>query len=307
MSCVALRTFAEAGESGMRIVTSVLVLAIGGTCVAHAASLQSFDVPGQQVTCGWGIADDGTVAGNPVTLIGQPLHGNNSFTWRNGVFSYPKPAVPQGLVSLNGINSHGVIVGTDLVFPQGAESYQAEGFTYAAGQVTMLAIPGAINQTATGINDAGAIIGYYQMSGTGPTLGFEQVGSHIYTLDGGTGTTLPAATDGAGNVVAGTLMQKTGNGVAYNGFLYRNHQFTPIVYPGATDTFVLGMSRPNVLTGTYLIGSTTHGFVYRRGVYTTMDVRGASQTQIGGANVSGQFTGCYTDGKGTHGFVYTPH
>ena len=290
----------------MRASLLALMLSGLGVVTARAASVQTFDVPGlgEMSTCGWGIANDGTVAGNPSTLVGEPLHGNSAFTWRNGVFSFPKPAVPQGLVAFNGINAHGVIAGSDLVF---AQNYQSQAFTYAAGQVTPLAIPGAVSQAANGINDAGVIVGTYQTSGTGPVLGFEQVGSRIYTLDSGTGLTLPVAVDSAGNVIAGTMRKAAGGGVAYAGFLYKNHRFTAIDYPGAANTFVFGLSRPSVVTGTYTVGSVTHGFIYRRGVYATMDVRGATQTQIGGANDLGQFTGCYTDKAGTHGFVYTPH
>ncbi len=285
-------------------------LATLGACSASAASLQTFDVPseGQGVaTCGWAIANDGTVAANPAELIGQPLQGNLSFTWHKGIFTFPRPTLPNGLVSFDGINSQGTIAGTDLVFTQASPGVQAQGFTYAAGKTSMLAISGAFTQAATGINDAGDVVGYYQTSSAGPTIGFEQVGSRIYTLDAGTGTTMPIAVDSAGNVIAGILRKTTNNGTSYVGFLYKNHQFTTIAYPGATNTFVFGLVHPNVVTGTYTVGSSTHGFIYRRGMYSPIDVRGASQTQVGGANELGQFTGCYTDKTGTHGFVYSPH
>ncbi len=274
---------------------------------AHAGRLQSFDYPGAQPSCGIGISGIGTVVGNNFTLTAP----TDFFTWRDGHFTTLSPSLPAGMVSMSGINRHGVVAGS-VTTVSSSFVFQSTGFTLHGTTVTPVTLPGAFSVAARGINDSGLIVGTYQTSQGGPTLGFVTDGKRTTTLDAGTGTTLPVAIDASGGSVVG-MTQATdpaAGTVTFAGFLYRDHKFTAIAYPGATNTFVSGLSRPDVVYGTYFAGSGTnaveHGFIYRRGAYKSFDIAGASATQVEGANASGQFTGCYTDAKGTHGFVFTP-
>lgn len=274
---------------------------------AQAGRLKSFDYPGGKPTCGLGLSSIGTVVGNNFTLSAP----TDFFTWRDGHFTTLSPALPAGFVSISGINRHGVLAGS-VTTVSSSFIFQSMGFTLHGTKVTTVNLPRAFSVAATGINDSGLIVGYTQTSQGGPTLGFVTDGKHTTTLDGGTGTTLPVAIDASGSSVVG-MTQATdpaAGTVTLSGFLYRDHHFTAIAYPGATTTFAYGLSSPDVVYGTYFAGSGTssveHGFIYRHGTYKSFDVAGASATQVAGANASGQFTGCYTDAKGTHGFVFTP-
>jgi hypothetical protein len=250
------------------------------------------------------------VVGNNFTLTAPTAY----FIWREGHFTTLSPTLPAGLVAIPGINRYGVMaasvttVSSSLVF-------QSAGFTLHGPTVADVTLPGTFSVSPTGINDAGLIVGSYQTSTGGATLGFVKSGAKVTTLDGGTGFTVPMAIDAAGGSVVGYTYSSpfTSGGTAplYAGFLYRDHTFTTIAVPGADFTLASGISRPDVVFGTYQAGSSPgtgslHGFVYRRGAYSNFDVRGATSTMLEGANASGQLTGCYTDAKGTHGFVFTP-
>jgi uncharacterized membrane protein len=267
-----------------------------------AATFQTFNLPDGQPTCGFGIASNGTIVGGTQGLDAPA----ENFTWRNGRFTLRAPSLPAGQVSLAAINAHGTIVGFDLI--AGANlSLSSLAFTLSGKTVTMLTLPNASSIEAVGINDAGTIVGNYTSSSDGRTLGFIDDGQHLASLDSGLAATLPVGIDAAGTTLVGDTLTQGGS---FAGFLYRHGRFTSIAYPNAFATFIGGISKPNVVYGSYAASTGTtsviHGFIYRRGTYSSFDVHGANNTQIHGANESGAFTGCFTDAAGTHGYVYTP-
>jgi uncharacterized membrane protein len=260
---------------------------------ARGASIETFNLPGNQPTCGLAIADDGTVVGGNHGATNPAVN----FVYTGGQFSYPTPNVPAGLVALTGINQRHVIVGEDL--PSGTA--QTIGFTLRGTATKILSVPGAVAQAAIGINNSGNIVGWYQTAGSAATLGFIKQGGTIMTLDTGTGSTLPTAINRAGNFVVGVSLVLG----SITSWLYQYGQFTALSAPGATATFARGAFGDGWVTGTYTTGSTplTHGFIYHAGRFRAFDIDGAQQTEIAGANAHGQFTGCYTDSAGTHGFI----
>jgi hypothetical protein len=206
---------------------------------AQAGQLQRFDYPGAPSTCGVGISSAGTVVGNTFTLSSKTVF----FTWNHGHFTTLSPTLPAGFLAIPDINSHGVLtasvttVSSSLVF-------QSTGFTLHRKSVTDVALPGAFSVAPTGINDSGMIVGWYQTSAGGPTLGFVQSGDKLTTLDGGTGFTVATSIDAAGGSVVGytyTSPFTSGGAVPlYAGFLYRDHKFTTIAMPGADFTQASG-------------------------------------------------------------------
>jgi hypothetical protein len=44
-----------------------------------------------------------------------------------------------------------------------------------------------------------------------------------------------------------------------------------VPFPGATDTYLYGISNPGVIVGSYIDSAGTHGFVDVNGVFTTID------------------------------------
>jgi uncharacterized membrane protein len=285
----------------MRIRAGVAVSVVLFAHTATASKLRSFDLPGQSAICGAAISDDGAVVGN-TTGLATPIV---NFMYQNGSFTILSPAVPAGLVGVTGINKTHVIAGTDTVV--GANfNFTFSGFTLQGGTTQMLSLPGAVDVMARSINNAGVIVGSYQTSAGGPTLGFLKRGKRITTLNDGSNGVLPAGVNPTGTIVVGTSLSVG----KFAGWSYSAGQFTPIVVPGALATAPMGVNLPGTIGGTYLTGtasaSVSHGFLYNAGTFTLYDVPGASSTELTGINAHGQVTGCYTDSKGTHGLIYSP-
>jgi hypothetical protein len=128
---------------------------------------------------------------------------------------------------------------------------------------------------------------------------------HGFLYNGGTFTTIddPLAVRGtelegiSGNNIIGVWFD------AFNqvhGFLYNGSTYTELDFPGATSTFVTGVSGSNVV-GT----ADGHAFLYDGSTYFRVDPPGSVHsyaTGISGNNVVGR----YTDGSnpGYHGFTY---
>ena len=72
-------------------------------------------------------------------------------------------------------------------------------------------------------------------------------------------------------------------------------RFTPIDYPGATDTFAYGINAAGDIVGEYLddLGSGEHGFVLRNGEFTSFDYPGSAGTAGLGINPRGDIVGQY--------------
>lgn len=96
-----------------------------------------------------------------------------------------------------------------------------------------------------------------------------------------------------------------------------NPALTPVDVPGAVQTFVIGVTNDDCISGTWIdSGGAQHGFVLRNGSYTTIDVPGAAPKTRGlfefgaglgssvyGANALGDVVGQYADKRGLgHGF-----
>jgi hypothetical protein len=83
--------------------------------------------------------------------------------------------------------------------------------------------------------------------------------------------------------------------------------FTPIAFPGTTDTQPWGISNSGLVVGTYDFGlGNTRGFEYSGGAFVPLDFPGALSTQPFGVNDSGLVVGDYLpSGPGQpQGFVY---
>jgi hypothetical protein len=279
------------------------VLALPQPATARGgADIVAFNLPGGKPTCGHAIALDGTVLGTS----GSTVNPGVSFIYAKGRFAVLKPLLPAGNISFGGVNMRHELAGAGLPFSgQGASG--SEAFTFQGGVTNVITIANALSAAATGINDAGTLIGYYQTSAGGVSYGFVKQTNTLVTLDAGAGSTIPEAINDTGTVVVGLLLGPTGSVTSW---LYQNGAYAAIAYPHASSTLVAGVYGPGWVTGTYFTGTapalTAHGFHYHAGLYAPFDVAGARQTQVAGANALGQFTGCFMDVKGTHGFVATP-
>ena len=97
-----------------------------------------------------------------------------------------------------------------------------------------------------------------------------------------------------------------------HGFLYHNGAFTIIDYPGATDTWLVGINDKGQMVGAYGTGplvqgaNVYHGFLDDNGTFTGFDVpfAGVAITGPYGVNNKSQITGSYIDANGTaFGFI----
>jgi probable HAF family extracellular repeat protein len=170
-------------------------------------------------------------------------------------------------------------------------------------------VPGASYTLASGINDDGKIVGYYEDSSWN---------RHAFLYDGSTSTTLDGPSgasyisvygiNNAGQIV-GYYEDSSGEG---HGFLYDRAaptKYTSLDFPGASYISAYGINNAGQIVGYYEDSSGEgHGFLYDGAAtpkYTTLDVPGAQHTDAHGINNAGQIVGYYEDSSGEgHGFLY---
>jgi probable HAF family extracellular repeat protein len=224
--------------------------------------------PGAYATYGYGINNLGQVVGqygNPSGNLNAFLYsGGNNFTTINPPQTSPaNPLFAEGST----INNKGQA----LVIAQNA-SGNYDNYVYSNGQFTPLTALSSFGNPvyASGINDAGTIVGYSTDS--------NQV-MHGFILKNGQVTTL-------NDPNAGTTS-----------------------FEGLAGTQLTGISNNGEITGFYIDASgNANGFVYQNGVFTTDDDPLATNgTFIFGVNDLGQLVGYYLDSSfNTNAFVATP-
>ena len=185
----------------------------------------------------------------------------------------------------------------------GGGSRAEQSFVETGGSFSQIQY-GPTYTIAHGINDLGAIVGYWN----------DVNGQHGFLLVGGTFTTLdvPGASvpgytraygiNNSGQIVGYFFV----NGVGDHGFLYSGGVFTQIDFPGAYGaTQVFGINDLGWIVGTGAAGA----FVDVGGSFSTLAVPGgARSTTPLGINHQGKVVGLYfgtADGL-QHGFVATP-
>ena len=223
----------------------------------------------------------------------------------------------------NGINSAGMVVGTDG---------NNNAFTLAGNTLNTFIPGGGVSAIAFGINDKGAVSGQYTtLADTTP--GFVLSNGTLTTINAPSGPNVVNA-QGVNNngLVAGFYFGTDGQ---VHGFTFDSKTAvnnlgtgTPIAdptiptvvgEPGATFVFsqMLGINDSGIVSGYY--GDSTisqHGYLYNTntGKYTFLDdpnaaftPMGVEVTQITGINNAGEIAGFYTDSGGVaHGFIATP-
>lgn len=181
----------------------------------------------------------------------------------------------------------------------GAARAQTPQYSY-----TRLQYPGAIYTDATGINNAGTVVGtYFDANGI----------PHGYTYDGITYTSInfPGAiynyafgVSPLGHLVGSH--SHTAEAGPYHAFYAQSGSFTEFDYPGM-ETDARAMNGSGAIIGIYNSGYGTpdHGFLKVGDSYTSIDAPGAATTYVFGLNDAGLVTGTYRDTIGAvRGFTY---
>jgi hypothetical protein len=211
-------------------------------------SLDHPDAAAPRGTAAYGVSD-GVIVGSYVDATGRTLgYTYDGTTWTT--LSHPPLASGPADTFARGVDG-------DTVVGYYIESQVARGFVYRNGTFTDLVVPGAVGTFPNDV-DAGLIAGTIE----------DALGSHAFVRDGAVvipidhplGAILGTFGSGIddGRVVGNYLGFPDG---ASHGFLFENGTFTPIDYPGATDTTVNGINGDRVV-GSYLdAAGVTHGFI----------------------------------------------
>jgi probable HAF family extracellular repeat protein len=183
-------------------------------------------------------------------------------------------------------------------------SASAQGYSY-----TTIDVPSATFAFASGINDAGQIVGGYSVGGTGngscgTCLGFLYSGGLYSTIivPPATGTTYAYGINNGGEIVG--LYVGSGGTFGYSGS-------STLAAPGSSSTSAQGINALGQVVGYDFVGSglgSGRGFLYSNGVYTTLkDPSASGDTYAYGINNSAQIVGFYDVGVPTQsrGFLYS--
>jgi hypothetical protein len=188
------------------------------------------------------------------------------------------------------------------------------GFTYAIGVWSTYAAPEARGKhSATkilAVNDSDTAVGTFE----------SKTKSGSFLLDLVTGVFRDFHPPGTNGSVTG--INGNGDTVGYTterghvvGFIRKNGEDTPLLYPGAVSTQFWGITAFDMIGGSYVDrAGTTHGFLLQtplfRGGPTWQpidDPDAAGTTVVTSVNIHKDLVGYYVDSSGaTHGFLATP-
>jgi hypothetical protein len=159
-----------------------------------------------------------------------------------------------------------------------------------------VSVPGAQATGIFGVNNEGAIVGYY-VAQDGKDHGLLLRGEKVENIDH------PDAINGTycSNLNSG------GNIVGYyydsadvvHGFVHRDNTFIG-VGPGGAPSIAAGINDLGEIVGGYKSNGIAHGFKWNGKIYKTLDVPGAVQTFAADINNSGQITFDWIDTDGNY-------
>lgn len=205
-----------------------------------------------------GLADGalvGTFGGDFGPLVGV--------LFADGALTFLRVPLPDGTrlpTAVHGLNAARQVVGeyTDA-------AGVAHGFVYdlTSNAYTTIEAPFPVDLlSATGINAAGHIVGFYRQSGAG-FLGFLKVDNTVTPLDvpGAVGGTIAWGLNDT-DVVVGTATLELSGLAGVRGFVYTGGAYTLIQVPGALATELYAISNNGTLGGRYLTADgVSHGVI----------------------------------------------
>ena len=265
----------------------------------------SIDYPGGTLTTARGINNHGEIVG--AYRISPPRH---AMLIKAGKFI---PLASKTILGTNyseawKINSRGDIVGRYV-----ANNGVTQGFLLSQGKLTTLSFPGASDTYATGINNSGTVVGYWDLrASTGQIVAF-----HGFTWKNGSFQEMnfPGSVDSFifGINTRGDFVGAWDSGInspIAHGFVCSHKQCSSFDVPfaGATQTQADDINAKGQITGTYVESDgSIHAFLLAGANFTSFDFPGATLTLAWGINANGQIVGDYLNADGsTHGFLAQP-
>jgi probable HAF family extracellular repeat protein len=169
-----------------------------------------------------------------------------------------------------GVNASGHMVG-GFNDTNGSRSH---GFLYDGTNFVTLDDPaGSVYGTnATGINDAGVIVGTYNDMGDVPH-GFLYINGNFNNFD----CPNSVGTNAWGINSSGQIVGFCWYNSTYHGFLLSNDSYTAIDFPQAALTYLYGINDAGAVAGTFEdAAGKFHGFTYSGGLFNQVDVLGGT-------------------------------
>ncbi|HUJ31646.1 MAG TPA: PEP-CTERM sorting domain-containing protein [Candidatus Acidoferrum sp.] len=174
---------------------------------------------------------------------------------------------------------------------------------------TSLDPPGAVQSTASGVNNLGQVVGSYRDGASGPELGFLYSNGQFTTINvpGSTATYANGIND-LGDIVGSYITSTTlSGGVTVNtshGFLYDGSTYQTIDLPGASDTELRGINDNGEIVGEAVPPGPLEAFTYSNGAFQIIGPSDSQLTEAYGINNLGQVVGYYRGpGVGFDGFI----
>lgn len=299
----------------------LLATLTASTAFAAPYTFQTIPVPVANAGLVNGINDAGQIVGTTTSTY-QPFIET---LLTGAIMQYPR----SGFATYGqAINNNGLITGAYAVSGSDIE-YIRNTITGSFSFYTLF--NGFMQDSnATGINDAGVIVGYVTggyHSGLGDTsFIFDPATNNLTSLvDPSTGRLngfyntnplLNGYTDAsdinnAGQIVGTTLLPTQAGTVAPAGFIFDEATglFTHLTVPGSSATSALGINDNGQIVGSYVSNAISYGYLYDQstGLYTTLTDLDGAATAATGINNAGQIVGQYTDANGNgQNFLATP-
>lgn len=285
------------------LLAAVLLLSV--TFSSAQFTLTSIDYPGGTLTTVRGINNHGDIVGS--YRITPPRH---ALLIQNGQFIPLAPETILGAYYSEAYktNDRGDVVGV----VQGDDGF-LHGFLLRDGVLTALDFPGANETLATGINESGTVVGYWNIYDPDGNISTQ----HGFIWKDGTFTdvTFPGA-----DVAGATGINARGDFVGAwsasiesptgSAFVYSKGTFTSFdaPFPGVAGTQADDINAFGDIVGVYSDQSgMQHSFWKAGSTFTLIDYPDAALTTAWGINSVGQMVGNWRDASGfTHGWLAQP-
>lgn len=239
------------------------------------------------------------------------------------------PFTPTQGSTTRAINARGDIVGRYFDASGNSHGYLLSGGAFSSIDAPF---PGTSDTDARGMNNAGVIVGEYDVPTNIPGLGTVPIPNGFMRDATGNFTkihfpnavgTIARGVNDSGDVVGWYIVVTNPNtfAIAVHAFLLSKGVYTSFDFPGATATIANGINEQGEIAGSYTTNSVTinsllgdrfnnsHGYVRSADgtAFTLIDFPGALGTDCrGGFNPRGDLVGAYVDSGGNeHGFLAT--
>jgi len=280
----------------MRFLYILFVLMITAACAfAQGGTFTTVNYPGADYTSIQGINNNGDLVGYFST--NGFIHG---FVDVGGVFTQLDVPGTTNTTEAFAINDVGQVVGGDI---------QNDPFLYdiATGTFTLFKFPDpAIQVYATGINNAGVIVGKAYVYGWGVHAGFKIVNGALTLVRlPGVASTELTSINNLGQITA--LARDAHNNIVGSYLLNPGQKPRLVSIPSSPSAYVVGINDNGIFAGDVPFGCCFNaGFEWVPPIVVPVVKPGNEYTYSNGINNSNQVVGSYNQALSGQGYIWTP-